>query len=30
VQHIITADEGMTWIEAHRDELMEEWKKWHP
>lgn len=23
-------DEVMAWIEAHRDELMEEWKKWHP
>ena len=22
--------EVMTWIAEHRDELMEEWKKWHP
>lgn len=22
--------EVMAWVAAHRDELMKEWKKWHP
>lgn len=22
--------EVMTWVAAHRDDLMEEWLKWHP
>jgi hypothetical protein len=23
-------DEVMAWVTANRDELIEEWKKWHP
>jgi len=23
-------DEVMAWVEANREELMKEWKKWHP
>ncbi len=23
-------DEALAWIRAHRDELMEEWRLWHP
>jgi len=22
--------EVISWVKEHRDELMEEWKKWHP
>jgi hypothetical protein len=22
--------EAVAWVEAHREQLMEEWKKWHP
>ncbi|MEW6486513.1 MAG: DUF4160 domain-containing protein [Thermodesulfobacteriota bacterium] len=22
--------EVLTWVRGHRDELIEEWKKWHP
>ncbi|MDR2001228.1 MAG: DUF4160 domain-containing protein [Zoogloeaceae bacterium] len=23
-------DEAVAWVKEHRDELMENWKKWHP
>jgi len=23
-------DEVVAWVAVHRDELMEEWKRWHP
>ncbi len=24
------AEEVLTWVAEHRDELIQEWKKWHP
>lgn len=24
------AEEVLAWVAEHRDELMQEWKKWHP
>jgi hypothetical protein len=26
----IMADEALEWVKAHHEELMEDWKKWHP
>ncbi|WP_235812090.1 MULTISPECIES: DUF4160 domain-containing protein [Pseudomonas syringae group genomosp. 2] len=26
----VVLKEALEWIRIHRDELMEEWKRWHP
>jgi hypothetical protein len=26
----VVLKEALEWVQAHREELMEEWKRWHP